>query len=43
MSNMCKKKLREALEINRLKILNETAKTFKILNKDNDEYVMTNS
>ena len=40
--NMYKKKVREALEINRLKTLNETDKTFKVLNRDNGEYVTTN-
>ena len=33
MSNMYKRKVREALEINRLKTLNETDKTFKVLNR----------
>ena len=37
MSNMYKRKVREALEINRLKTLNETDKTFKALNKDNGD------
>ena len=35
MSNVNKKKVREALEINRLKTLNEPDKTFKVLNRDN--------
>ena len=35
--------IREALEMNRLKTLNETDKTFKVLNRDNDDYVTTNS
>ena len=43
MSNMYKRKVREDLEINRLKTLNETRKTFKILNRDNGDYVTTNS
>ena len=43
MSNMYKRKVREALEINRLKTLNETDKTFKVLNRDNGDYVTTNS
>ena len=43
MSNMYKRKVREALEINRLKTLNETDKTFKVLNRDNGGYVTTNS
>ena len=42
MSNMHKRKVRETLEISRLKILNETDKTFKVLNRDNDDYVTTN-
>ena len=33
MSKMYKRKVREALEINRLKTLNETDKTFRVLNK----------
>ena len=43
MSNMYKRKVRAAIEINRLKILNETDKTFKVLNRDNGDYVTTNS
>ena len=43
MSNMYKRKVREVLEINRLKTLNETDKTFKVLNRDNGDYVTTNS
>ena len=43
MSNMYKRKVREALEINRLKTLNETDKTFKVLNRDNGGYVTTNN
>ena len=35
MSNMYKRKVREALEINRLKTLNETDKMFKVLNREN--------
>ena len=42
-SSMYKRKVREALEINRLKTLNETDKTFKVLNRDNGDYVTTNS
>ena len=41
--NMYKRKVREAVEINRLKILNETNKTFKALNRGNGDYVTTNS
>ena len=33
MSNMYKRKIRGALEINRLKTLQETDKTFKVLNR----------
>ena len=33
MPNMYKRKAREALEINRLKLLNKTVKTLKVLNK----------
>ena len=33
----------EALEINKLKIINEKDKTFTVLNNDNDDYVTTNS
>ena len=43
MSNVNKKKVRETLEINRLKTLNEPDKTFKVLNRDNGDYVTTNS
>ena len=43
MSNMNKRKTCEALEINRLKTLNEIEKTFKVLNRDNGDYVTTNS
>ena len=39
MSNMYKRKVREALDINRLK----TDKTFKVINKDNGDYVTTSS
>ena len=43
MSNMCKRKVRETHEINRLKTLNETDKTFKVLTRYNGDYVTTNS
>ena len=43
MSNMYKRKVREALEKNRLKTLNETDKTFKVPNRDNGDYFTTNS
>ena len=41
--NMYKRKVREALEMNRRKTLNETDKTFKVLNRDNGGYVTTNN
>ena len=43
MSNIYKTKVRETLEINRFKTLDETDKTFKVLNRDNGDYVTTNS
>ena len=43
MSNIYKRKVPKAFEINRLKILNETDKTFIVLNRDNGDYVTTNS
>ena len=43
MSNMYKRKVHEALEINRLKTLNKTDRTFKVLNRDNGDHVTTNS
>ena len=43
MSNIYKRKVHEALEINRLKTLNKTDRTFKVLNRDNGDYVTTNS
>ena len=43
MPNMYKRKVREALEINRLKTLNETHETFKSLNRDNSDHVTMNS
>ena len=43
LSIMYERKLCEALQITRLKTLNETDKTFKILNRDNGDYVTTNS
>ena len=43
MPNMYKRNVREALKINRLKTLNETDKTLKVLNMDNGDYVTTNS
>ena len=41
--NMYKRKVREAFEINRLKALKETDKIFKVLNRDNGDYITTNS
>ena len=43
MSNMYKRKVCEALEINRLKTLNKTDKTFKVLNRQNGVYITRNS
>ena len=43
MSNMYKRKVHEVLEIIKLKTLNETDKTFKVLNRGNGDYVTTNS
>ena len=43
MPNMYKRKVCEALEINRLKTFNEIDKTFKVLNMGNGDYVTTNS
>ena len=40
---MCKRKILEALEINKLKTINEKDKTFTVLNGDNGDYVTTNS
>ena len=37
MSNMFIRKVCEALEINKLKTINETDKTFKVLNRDNGD------
>ena len=37
MQNMYKRKVRKALEIYRLKSLNETVKMFKVLNKYNGD------
>ena len=39
----CTKKRCDTLKINKLKILNETNKTFKVLNKEFSDYVTTNS
>ena len=43
LSIMYERKLCEALQITRLKTSNETDKAFKILNRDNGDYVTTNS
>ena len=40
---MYERKIREALEINKLKTINEKDKTFTVLNRDNGDYVTTNS
>ena len=40
---MYERKIREALEINKLKTINEKDKTFTVLNRDNGNYVTTNS
>ena len=37
------RKIREALELNKLKTINEKDKTFTVLNKDNGDCVTTNS
>ena len=38
---MYERKIREALEINKLKATNEKGKTFTVLNRDNGDYVTT--
>ena len=40
---MYERKIREALEINKLRTINEKDKTFTVLNRDNGDYGMTNS
>ena len=40
---MHKRKIREALEIHKLKTINEKDKTFTVLNWDNGDYFTTNS
>ena len=40
---MYERKIREALEINKLKTFNEKDKTFTVLNRDNGDYVTANS
>ena len=38
---MYERKIREALEINNLKTINENDKTFTVLNRDNGDYATT--
>ena len=40
---MYKRKIHEALEINKLKPINEKDKIFTVLNRDNGDYIKTNS
>ena len=40
---MYERKICEALEINKLKTINEKDKTFTVLNRDNGDYITTNS
>ena len=40
---MYERKIREVLEINKLKTINEKDKTFTVLNTDNGDYVTTKS
>ena len=42
-SSMYERKIREALEINKQKTINEKDKTFTVLNRDNGDNVSTNS
>lgn len=42
-SNMYQRKVREALEINKWKTINEEDKSFTVLNRDDGDYVTTNS
>ena len=37
------RKIREALEIKKVRTINEKDKTFTVLNRDNGDYVTTNS
>ena len=39
---MYERKIREALEIKKLKAINEKNKTFTVLNRDNGDYFTTN-
>ena len=43
LSCMYEGKLREALEINKLRTINENNKTFTVLNRDNGDYITMNS
>ena len=38
-----KRKVREALEINKLKTINKKDKTFTVLTRDNGDYITANS
>ena len=40
---MYERKIREMLEINKLKTINEKEKAFTVLNRDNGDYATTNS
>ena len=40
---MHQRKIREALEISKLRTINKKDETFKVLNRDNDDYVTTSS
>ena len=40
---MHERKIREALEINKLRTINEKEKTFTVLNRDNGDCITTNS
>ena len=40
---MYERKICEALEINKLKTINEKDKSFTVLNRDNGDYITTNS
>ena len=40
---MYKRKIHEALEINKLNPINEKDKIFTVLNRDNGDYIKTNS
>ena len=42
-SYIYERKIREALEINKFKTINEKDKTFTVLNRDNGDYVTANS